>query len=107
MGSVVSGAKSFFNFGADITGVINGSDASPGVIGEEKVSTILIGSAVSLTTATAANITSITLTAGDWDLSAGIVFTASGATATNIESSINTTKRDDYHCRSELGAASG
>lgn len=58
----------------------NGS-ATAGNVGEYISSDVVIGSAVSLTTATAANVTSISLTAGDWDVSAMIGFNG-GATTT-------------------------
>lgn len=56
--------------------------AAAGYVGEVITSTIAVGSAVSLTTGVQANVTSISLTAGDWDVS-GVVLMDSGAT-TNI-----------------------
>jgi hypothetical protein len=66
--------------------------ATAGNIGELISATILVGSAVSLTTATATTITSIVLTAGDWDISAQPAVTG-GATTTfqGIRGSISTT----------------
>lgn len=52
-----------------ILGVSTNSSATAGNVGEEIVATVVRGSAISLTTAVAANVTSISLTAGDWDLS--------------------------------------
>ena len=49
------------------------------------------GTSVSLTTATAANITSVALTPGTWDLTASIYFDFVGATVTLIEGAFNTT----------------
>lgn len=49
------------------------------------------GTSVSLTTATAANITSVALTPGTWDLTASIYFDFVGATVTFIEGAFNTT----------------
>jgi hypothetical protein len=51
-----------------ITGVTNASSASAGAVGEVISSIISSGSAVTLTNNTASNVTSITLTAGDWDV---------------------------------------
>jgi len=55
-----------------LTGVTDGSNASAGTVGEYISSTVAVGSAVSLSTATGAftgkTITSISLTAGDWDI---------------------------------------
>lgn len=42
------------------------------------------GSAVSLTTATAANVISVVLTAGDWEVSGALAFVLTGATPTSI-----------------------
>lgn len=63
-----------------IKGVNTNSSAAAGVVGEIISSLVASASGVSLTTATAANVTSVTLTAGDWDVSGYIYFEASGAT---------------------------
>lgn len=63
-----------------IQGVSNGSAANTGFIGEYVSSLIAVGSAVSLTTATPKNITSISLTAGDWDVEGNINLNATSAT---------------------------
>ena len=67
-----------------LVGTTAGGDAVAGTVGEYQSSTVLVGAAVSLTTGTAANITSLTLTAGDWDLD-GIAqyHSASGTTVPN------------------------
>lgn len=57
----------------------NGS-ASAGEIGEMVTSTIVQGSHVSLTTVTAANVTSISLTAGDWDVTGMVGFDGNAST---------------------------
>ncbi len=57
----------------------NGS-ASAGNIGEYIESNIAIGSAVSLTSPNASNVTSISLTAGDWDVSANVTYNPNAAT---------------------------
>jgi len=62
-------------------GTTTNNDASAGSIGELISSTVASGSAVTLTTAVYANITSISLTAGDWDV-AGVVGISS-STGTN------------------------
>lgn len=73
-----------------ITGVISGVSATAGAVGEVKYSPIASGSAVSLTTATTANVTSIALTAGDWLVSGNINITATSATQTASSAGINT-----------------
>lgn len=52
-----------------IGGTTTNDNATAGKVGEYIESSILIGSAISLTTNVAANVTSISLTAGDWDVS--------------------------------------
>jgi len=77
---------------ADNTGVVDGSTASSGKIGEVISSSIPSGSAVSLTTATAANITSISLTPGDYDVRGNIIFVPAGTTTVSqVKGSINST----------------
>lgn len=56
-------------------------NATAGNVGEYVSSTVVAGSAVALTNAVSANITSISLTAGDWDVQAMPRFTG-GATTT-------------------------
>jgi hypothetical protein len=66
--------------------------ATAGNVGEYVSSTIASGSAVSLSTATPTNITSISLTAGDWDVWINARFTGGATTTvTRVIASINTT----------------
>lgn len=65
-----------------IVGVANNGSPTAGQVGEVISSPIAIGSAVSLTSNTVTNVTSITLTAGDWNVFGSVLFTY-GAT-TNI-----------------------
>jgi len=61
-------------------------------VGEYISQNVPIGSAVVLATGTSANVTSISLAAGDWDVSGIVGFTAGGSTtATVFEGGINTT----------------
>lgn len=65
--------------------------ATAGNIGEIFSSTIVAGSAVVLSTGTPANVATITLTAGTWDISAQPAFTGGATTqATGIRASIST-----------------
>jgi hypothetical protein len=64
-----------------LPGTATNDAANTGMLGEQIISTIPVGSAVSLTTNTPANITSISLTAGDWELSGSMGMTG-GATTT-------------------------
>lgn len=53
---------------------------------------VVSGSAVSLTTATAANVgAGISLPGGDWDVTLSIVYTLSGATTTETRASVSAT----------------
>lgn len=75
-----------------LPGTQTNDNANAGNVGEYISSTIAIGSSVSLTTGTAANVTSISLTPGDWDIR--IHGHYSSATTTSINymwSSISTT----------------
>lgn len=75
-----------------IPGTTTNDSATAGNIGEFISSTIAAGSAVTLTTATSANITSISLTAGDWDVSAvGYVVGTGSPTITFFEIDITQT----------------
>lgn len=66
--------------------------ASAGAVGEYLESEILAGAAVALTTATPANITSLSLTAGDWDVWGEASFTLNAATTvTAINGWVSTT----------------
>lgn len=68
-------------FAAGIIGVTDASSATAGNIGEEIISTISTYTNYT-TTVTYQNITSITLTAGDWDISAFATFSSNTATIT-------------------------
>lgn len=65
--------------------------AAIGMVGEIISSAIVVGSATSLTTATAKNVTSISLTAGDWDVEGNVNFTETTATASARSAGITST----------------
>lgn len=67
-----------------IPGTITNDNAAAGKLGEFISSTVLAGALVSLTTATTANVTSISLTAGDWDVWGNICFAANAATTATV-----------------------
>ena len=91
-----------------ITGVTNASNAAAGQVGEYIISQVLVASAVALTTNVAANVTSITLTAGDWDCGGNVEFQPS-ATVSYGGGSINTTSatRPDASLEAVSGANGG
>lgn len=51
-----------------VKGVVDGSSAAAGDVGEYISSTVLSGAAIAVASSAVANITSISLTAGDWDV---------------------------------------
>jgi uncharacterized membrane protein len=80
------------NSGISISGTATNNSAAAGKVGEYIISNVASGSAISLTTATPANVTSISLTAGDWDVGASIGFIgASTTTVTYFVGSISST----------------
>lgn len=75
-----------------IPGTTTNDNASTGNIGEYVESNVAIGSAVSLVNGTAKDITTISLTAGDWDVEFIPLFTGGNTTlVTYIAGSISTT----------------
>lgn len=74
-----------------IRGTTTNNAANALSIGELVTATVIAGSAVALTTATGANITSISLTAGDWDVSAVADFTPAATTSiTQLQAGLGT-----------------
>lgn len=74
-----------------VLGSDGSAGAAAGYVGEVIASTVVGGSAVALTTATVANVTSIALTAGDWEVSGNVVFNLSGTTATLFSAGFSST----------------
>jgi len=64
-----------------MTGVTDGSNSAAGQVGEFVTSQVLIASAVSLTTDTPKNVTSISLTAGDWNVYGFVGFAPAASTS--------------------------
>jgi hypothetical protein len=79
------------NSGVGIQGTAAGGNATAGYVGEFVSSLIPIASNVPITTATAKNLTSISLTAGDWDIYGNISFNATGYTLFACNSWISST----------------
>lgn len=72
-------------------GTATNDSASTGYIGECTESTVAVGSAVTLTTATAKTVTSISLTAGDWEVHGIVNFLAAAITGTQTLAGIGQT----------------
>jgi hypothetical protein len=77
---------------ATITGTTTNDNAATGLVGEYVSSSIVQGAAVTLVPSTPKNVTSISLTAGDWDVNATLDYYISGggANATSLGGSIST-----------------
>lgn len=69
-----------------VLGVTTNSNAAPGIVGEFITSTIPSGGAVPLTSGATSNVTSISLTPGDWDVGGNVGFNAAGTTTITVES---------------------
>lgn len=63
-----------------ITGISSGVEPSAGILGQFVSSSVAAGSAVSITTGVAANVTSISLTAGIWLVSGSVGYAPAGIT---------------------------
>ena len=68
---------------SDLSCTTTNDSAAAGKLGEIVTSNIAIGSAVALTTTVAANVTSISLTAGDWDVFGWVGTNPAGSTTTS------------------------
>jgi len=76
----------------NIIGTTTNDNAPAGDYGEYTESVISVGSGVALTTDTVANVTSISLTAGDWDVNGWVGFRSGGATTiTYLRTTISVT----------------
>lgn len=75
-----------------LVGTTTNDNAAPGIVGEYISASVVAGSAVALTTATGANVTSISLTAGDWDVWGNIGFVPAATTnITQLQGGCSTT----------------
>jgi hypothetical protein len=76
---------------AILRGTATNDNAAAGFVGEYSSSTITDGSGVGLTSTVPANVTSLSLSAGDWDVSFEAHFNGAGTTTvTNIIASVST-----------------
>lgn len=75
------GNLSFGTSGKGVAGTTTNDSAGTGIVGEFVSSTVALGSAVSLVTNTAKDVTTISLTAGDWDVSGWVGFIPAGTTS--------------------------
>lgn len=75
----------------ELAGTVTNDNATAGRLGEFGHSEVASGSAVSLTTGTAANVTSISLSAGDYDVRGNVNFAGSSSTVTSRSGGITST----------------
>lgn len=88
LGAATATTLAFSPSTGGIVGTTTNNNADAGRVGEFISAT---SGSIALTTATATNVTSISLTAGDWDVDAGVIFSGAGApAATELWASINT-----------------
>jgi hypothetical protein len=91
-GGANAGAFTTLSTSSGLTGITSGTNGSAGKVGECITSSVASGSGVSLTSGTPANVTSISLTAGDWLVFGAVDFNIGGTTTiTYIAGSANTT----------------
>lgn len=76
----LSATQISFTTTSGIIGTTTSDSAAAGSVGQFIDSAVLIGAAVSLTNSTTANVTSIVLTPGDWDIGGNILFTGGAST---------------------------
>jgi len=83
--AIQSGGTTSANFtstGTSILGTTTNDNAASGYVGQYVSSTVAYGSRATLTQGVTYNLTSISLTAGDWDVSAQGLVEGTGSTAT-------------------------
>jgi hypothetical protein len=76
--------------GASFTGTTTANNAAAGQVGEVITSSVLQAAGVTITTAVPVNVTSIALTAGDWDVQGTACVTAASGTFTSFNVAIST-----------------
>lgn len=76
---------------AGIKGTVTNDSAATTIVGELLTSTVAVGAKVATTTATPVDVTSVSLTAGDWDVSFSCVKDLTGVTATIYSCGLGTT----------------
>lgn len=81
-----------FSSTSGIIGTTTNNDAAAGSVGEYQVATRLGASALSLATVTNTNITTLSLTAGDWDVEGvSVIVPTGGAAVSSFSWSVSTT----------------
>jgi hypothetical protein len=95
-----------FSSTTGIVGTTTNDDAAAGSVGEVISSFVAVGSAVSLSSGTSKDITSISLTAGDWNVWGAVGTNPAGTTTTSIVNcGINTTSNTLATFPGSIGSA--
>lgn len=79
-----------FGSSRNVRGTATNDNAPAGFIGEYQVVTVASGIAVALTTAVVITLSSLGLTAGDWDVDGVVDFTLAAATVTHFKAGSST-----------------
>jgi len=87
-GHVAQSSSGLVKSAGQLLGTNTNDVAATGFVGESVYSGVAAGSAVAQTTSTATTITSISLTAGDWDVSGSIVYLPAASTSITELSSV-------------------
>lgn len=72
----------------NLVGTTTNDNAAAGSVGEYTAAQVLIGAATPLVTTVAKTVTSISLTAGDWDVSGTVQYTSGGTTTSTLMDAI-------------------
>jgi hypothetical protein len=92
LGAATSTSVTFSPTTGGIVGTTTNDNAAAGTVGEYISSTILAGSQVGVANNNATNVTSISLTAGDWEVYGNVISSpAAGTTTTNMVAWISST----------------
>jgi hypothetical protein len=90
LGAATASSLTFSPTTNGMIGTTAANNASSGIVGEVISSTVLVANAISLSTGVTADITSISLTAGDWTIFSN-VYVATSSTITSVISWSSTT----------------
>lgn len=77
--------------GGQLPATSTNDNAAAGKLGEYSTNTVTSGAAITITTAAPKSITSILLTAGDWDVTGVVDYVASGATTSDFKTGTSQT----------------
>lgn len=82
LGNAIASGIVFSPTTAGLRGTTVADEADVLIVGEFAIGTVLVADAISVSDGVATNITSLSLSAGDWDISGTLYFATSGAATT-------------------------